>query len=395
MGMFLIDDIEFKPPTPPVRDILGGAGSYSALGARLFSPPPLTSSVGWIVDQGSDFPPAMSIFIDSWATAAVIRKDPSRLTTRGWNGYGGLADKRAFRYMTPKKRLTAQDLTPALLLSRSFHLICSPTRCQELVAEITARRKQLTSRDASYTKPIFVWEPVPDLCTPEELLNCTNTLPHIDICSPNHAELAGFMGDDGIDPETGQVSMSAIERSCEQLLASMPLQSYALVVRAGDKGCYIAKNGGRRTKRQPRPRKNYAHGGLQPDTDMEALFAGLLQDEDGSIARDEVEVDAGTEHWVPPYHHDPASVVDPTGGGNTFLGGLAVALARGHTLMEAAAWGSVAASFAIEQVGMPVLAAEPGGYETWNGDSVSRRLQQFKSSLPKTALDGDIPPASS
>ncbi|UZP34577.1 hypothetical protein NXS19_002393 [Fusarium pseudograminearum] len=56
MGMFIIDDIDFIPPTEPVKDILGGAGTYSALGARLLSPPPKSTSVGWIVDQGSDFP---------------------------------------------------------------------------------------------------------------------------------------------------------------------------------------------------------------------------------------------------------------------------------------------------------------------------------------------------
>lgn len=66
---------------------------------------------------------------------------------------------------------------------------------------------------------------VPDLCTPEELLNCTNVLPMVDVCSPNHAELAGFMGDDGLDPETGEISTKAVEANCEQLLASMPLQS--------------------------------------------------------------------------------------------------------------------------------------------------------------------------
>ena len=38
------DEIEYLPPRPPARDILGGAGSYSALGARLFSPPPLSKS---------------------------------------------------------------------------------------------------------------------------------------------------------------------------------------------------------------------------------------------------------------------------------------------------------------------------------------------------------------
>lgn len=372
------DDIEFSPPAPPVRNVLGGAGSYSALGARLFSPPPLSSTVGWVVDQGSDFPPALASLVDSWSTAAVVRRDPHRLTTRGWNAYHGAAEQRAFKYLTPKKRITADDLTPPLLLSRSFHLICSPTRCQELVTDIISRRKALASC-CNYSRPIFVWEPVPDLCTPDELLNCTNTLPLVDVCSPNHAELAGFMGDDGIDPETGSLSTLAVERACEQLLASMPLQSYSLVVRAGDRGCYIAKNGGRKSKRTSRPRKAYARGGLQPDTDMEALLAGLLQDQDGLIARDEIEVDPGTERWIPAYHQDhPDKVVDPTGGGNAFLGGLAVALARGQPLEDAAAWASVAASFAIEQVGMPVMATDRDGNETWNGDSVRQRLRDFQ-----------------
>lgn len=371
LGMFIIDDIDFVPPTPPVKNILGGAGTYSALGARLFSPPPLSTSVGWIIDQGSDFPPSLSTLIDSWTTSAIFRHDGLRLTTRGWNGYEGAAEKRAFKYLTPKKRLTAQDLTPALLQSRSFHLICSPNRCRELVSEITSLRKKVVPLE-TYTKPIFIWEPVPDLCTPDELLNCTNCLPLVDVCSPNHAELAGFMGDDGLDPETGEISTVAVERACEQLLASMPLQSFSLVVRAGDKGCYIAKNGGRKRQRDPksktkRRKKDYVRGGLRPDTDMEALFAGLLQDEDGIVAREEIEVDPGIERWIPAYHEDPANVVDPTGGGNTFLGGLGVALARGESLEDAVIWGAVAASFAIEQVGVPTLGRDADGREAWNG----------------------------
>ncbi|KAM5348513.1 hypothetical protein ACJ41O_008337 [Fusarium nematophilum] len=336
LGMFIIDDIDFLPPTPPVRNILGGAGTYSALGARLYSPHPQSASVGWIIDQGSDFPPALSTLIDSWATSALFRHDALRLTTRGWNGYESAAEKRAFKYLTPKKRLTAHDLTPTLLQSRSFHLICSPNRCRELV--------------------------------------------------PNHAELAGFMGDDGLDPETGEISTLAVERSCEQLLASMPLQSFALVIRAGDKGCYIAKNGGRKRQRDPksttkRRKKDYVRGGLQPDTDMEALFAGLLQDADGIIAREEIEVDPGIERWIPAYHRDSSKVIDPTGGGNTFLGGLGIALARGETLEDAAIWGAVAASFAIEQVGVPTLARDADGREAWNGHNVEDRLREFRERL--------------
>lgn len=337
------------------------------------------------MDKGSDFPVKLSTLIDGWNTGAVIREDDSRLTTRGWNGYVGPADQRAFKYMTPKKRITSEDLTPDLLLSKSFHLICSPTRCQELVTEITSRRKAIYEPNDAYTKPIFVWEPVPDLCTPDELLNCTNTLRLVDVCSPNHSELAGFMGDNGLDPETGEVSTLNVERACEQLLASMPLQSYSLVVRVGEKGCYIAKNGGRKRRIQvgktTKPRKAHIHGALQPDTDMEALFAGLLQDEDGIVAREEIEVDPGLERWVPAHHEDGSKVIDPTGGGNAFLGGLSVALARGEKLEDAVAWGSVAASFAIEQIGMPSLATDAAGVETWNGEEVERRLREFQERL--------------
>ncbi|KAI0393840.1 Ribokinase-like protein [Xylariaceae sp. FL0594] len=410
--MFIIDEIEFIPPTPPVKDILGGAGTYSALGARLFSPPPFSTSVGWIVDKGSDFPPELDTLIASWGTSVLMRETPDRLTTRGWNGYDE-RQNRAFRYTTPKKRLTADDLSPELLASRTFHLICSPLRCRELVQQIRDRRDDLPPSPSGnhLPKPIFIWEPVPDLCTPDELLNCTNVLPLVDVMSPNHAELAGFMGDDGLDPETGEISTRAVERACEQLLGSMPLQSFCIVVRAGEKGCYLARNGGRKRSNKhksnaQRKKKPSAmlHGGLRPDIDMEALFAGLVQDPEGSVAREEIEVDPGVERWIPAYHTDSheddgddipteteagsghkkikkARVVDPTGGGNTFLGGLSVALARGKGIEEAAAWGSVAASFAIEQVGLPILGQDEHGRETWNGVRVEDRFEEFNKRL--------------
>lgn len=411
-----IDEIEFPPPRPPVYDILGGAGSYSALGARLFSPGPLSSkTVGWIVDQGSDFPPSITAQINTWQTSALFRHDPSRLTTRAWNGYtDSTHQNRAFRYTTPKQRLTASDLTPPLLQAKAIHLICSPLRCQELVSALLARRKEAyfaasadPDNDDGYTRPVIIWEPVPDRCVPDELLNCTNTLPLVDVCSPNHAELAGFMGDSGggtqaEEGEEGEEAggvVAAVERSCEQLLASMPLQSYALVVRAGREGCFVARNGGRKKKvvtddgggagdvRKTKRKKDHVRGGLRPDTDMEALFAGLLQDAEGCVAREEIEIDPGIERWVPAYYGKGYAgdagekVVDPTGGGNTFLGGLAVALARGKSIEEACVWGHVAASFAIEQVGFPVLSVDEEGRETWNGVRVEERLREFQERL--------------
>lgn len=179
----------------------------------------------------------------------------------------------------------------------------------------------------------------------------------------------------------------------------MPLQSFALVVRCGAQGVYVAQNGGRapraRKKSSKRP-ANRPRGGLTLDVDMFALFADCATEEDGSFSfeREEVAMDPGIERWLPAYFTEEDArkgrVVDPTGGGNGFLGGMSVALARGKGVVEAAAWGSVAASFMIEQVGVPVLGREVevdvtgakgekvGEREVWNGESVEERLEKFR-----------------
>jgi hypothetical protein len=90
------DEIHYLPPKPPVFDVLGGGGTYSALGARLLSPPPLSRTVSWIIDAGSDFPSSVFSQISAWDTSVLIRSDPSRLTTRGWNGYDS-NQNRAFK----------------------------------------------------------------------------------------------------------------------------------------------------------------------------------------------------------------------------------------------------------------------------------------------------------
>ncbi|KAH7371435.1 Ribokinase-like protein [Pyrenochaeta sp. MPI-SDFR-AT-0127] len=335
LGMFIIDEIEFAPPKPPVKDILGGAGSYSALGARIFLPSPKSKSVGWIVDCGSDFPPELRQFIAQWDTGVLIRETLDRLTTRGWNGYGD-NEHRAFRYTTPKLRLDHQSLadTP-LLWSKSFHLICSPLRCIDLVENILALRSQQASAGPN-TRPLFIWEPVPDLCTPEEYANCLKALKYVDVVSPNHGELGGFFGKNTNGKD--HVDFRLIEQLCGQWLESGigANGKGGVVVRCGKDGCLITRN--------------------------------------------------ELQKWLPAFHQSAEKVVDPTGGGNGFLGGLAIGLVRSgakpgiDNLEEAAIWGSISASFAIEQVGMPVHSHTPDG-ETWNGVCVEDRVVEFKQRL--------------
>ncbi|KAK7561294.1 Ribokinase-like protein [Phyllosticta paracitricarpa] len=334
LGMFILDDIEFLPPKPPVRDVIGGAGAYSVMGARIMSPPPLSTSVGWIVDEGSDFPAQVRQTIESWETHCLFRQTPDRLTTRGWNGYGE-NEHRTFKYLTPKLRIHHDSLDDNLLASKSYHLICSPSRAIDLAENILRRRKDLSAQSGrSLASPLFIWEPVPDLCTPEELETCLQALRHVHVVSPNHGELGAFYGR-STTQANGDVDKEAVQDCCDKWLASGigDHGSGAVVVRAGKDGCYVASR--------------------------------------------------SIRLWLPAYHRDSSKVVDPTGGGNGFLGGLAVGLVRGgassgvQNLEEAAVWGNVAASFCIEQVGMPQLQPR----ERWNGDRVEDRVKRYREML--------------
>lgn len=397
-NQFYPDEIHHPPPKPAVYNVLGGAGSYSALGARLFSPPPVSKRVGWVVDKGRDFPTSIQSVINSWQTSCLLRSDPSRLTTRGWNGYDS-AQNRAFRYATPKLRIDHTSLSGPLLKAKSYHLICSPARCIELVTSILSLRKQIMT-PTTLPRPLFIWEPVPDLCIPDQLLETTRALSQVDICSPNHTELGSLMGCSGTLPD-GSVDRTFVEDATEQLLGSMPISSFAIVVRAGRDGCYIGKNGGGIKKRALKPanaksgkqkrRQVQAHGSLSADTDFTDLFARLESvnrpdddsDESEESDGDDNEPDWGIWTWIPAYYQDADKVVDPTGGGNAFLGGLAVAMVRGKKLEEAARWGSISASFAIEQVGMPTVGKNMDGREVWNGVRVEERLGEFEMRLAR------------
>lgn len=242
--------------------------------------------------------------------------------------YRRLLTSGAFRYMTPKLRLDHNDLkdTP-LLWSRSFHLICSPLRCIELVQNILALRGQSGRGE---NQPLFIWEPVPDLCVAAEYANCLEALKYVDVVSPNNSELGGFFGHKTDGPD--HVDHRLLESLCSQLLESGIGRNAkgGIVVRCGKDGCLVANQ--------------------------------------------------HQSKWLPAFHQSPEKVVDPTGGGNGFLGGLAIGLVRGGMLEEAAARGSVSASFAIEQVGMPVLAHDTNG-ETWNGVRVEDRVFEFQQRL--------------
>ena len=101
---------------------------------------------------------------------------------------------------------------------------------------------------------------------------------------------------------------------------------------------------------------------LPASSDLEAATAELAR-----RARSVVVTGGAAGAWVcegREVHHVPArrvEVVDTTGAGDAFTGTLAVGLARGQELRDAAAWGSAAAAYAVGRAG--AQASFPRGAE--------------------------------
>ncbi|KAI4162264.1 MAG: hypothetical protein LQ342_004132 [Letrouitia transgressa] len=233
-------------------------------------------------------------------------------------------------------RVDEYALTPRQLKAKTFHMICSPQRCIDLVKGILRQQGRDSTvaglSEAPHLKQSFIWEPVPDLCVPDEFERCLEALNWVDVMSPNLEEFATLVND-SFDLHNAS-GLKKLRLRCDTLLNRNAGQNCkAIVVRLGERGCLVA----------------------QPNR----------------------------EKHLPAYYepgHLPEKVVDPTGGGNAFLGGLCVGLLENSLLVEiAAVYATIAASFAIEQVGIPGLKlAEDGIDELWNGESVKSRLRSYQ-----------------
>ncbi|KAH9179974.1 Ribokinase-like protein [Lactarius sanguifluus] len=182
---------------------------------------------------------------------------------------------------------------------------------------------------AANWSPISVYEPIPDRCIPEELPALRDVvLPLISVLSPNAEEALGLLAD------PSPVSKSSIERACKSFLdfGVGPNGTGSVVIRSGSLGVYIASRS-------------------QPGT------------------------------WIDAYWRTEERVVDVTGAGNSFLGGLAAGLVLTNgDVFEAGLYGTVSASYTVEQLGLPKITRASGDVrnEEWNGDSPWVRLHELK-----------------
>ncbi|KAF7301436.1 PfkB domain-containing protein [Mycena indigotica] len=315
LGMFIVDEFAFadKSGNPISKNVPPQIGGGGTYAAIGARIWLPPTRVGMIIDRGTDFPQSIQATLDEFGSDMWHYRDHPGKTTRALNSYRG--DFRDFEYLTPRIRLTPRDLQGTRLERPNYlHFICSPTRAFTIMDEV---------QQVSDWNPTVIYEPIPDRCVPEELDALVQVLPRINILSPNADEAFGLLS------MPLPVSRSGIEAACQRFLAfSHP--PAAVIIRSGAMGACVAVVG-------------------QPIRWVDAFWS----------------------------ESHPDKIVDVTGAGNSFLGGLAAGLLlENGNILRATYYASVSASFVIEQQGLPKL-SEAGD---WNGDSPQRRLEQLNTS---------------
>ncbi|PWN30206.1 Ribokinase-like protein [Jaminaea rosea] len=375
MGMFIVDTFLYLDSTTGQSrgdggkgSALGGGGLYFAVGARVWLDP---GQIRMVIDRGSDFEPewqtTLDRFDDNDAGMWAWRQRKDGLTTKAVNVYRG--DQRSFEYLTPKLRLDPRDLVSPTSpdLPHWVHCICAPRRAMEILDEIDAIDAKGKRKEGGKGTKVC-WEPIPDSALPENLEECLQVMRRVDVFSPNHEEAASFLSVD-----SGLVSVPSPLASTAQGAAVR--QAHLTHLARGFKARFDEAS------------SQISGGSDRPRCPLIVIRGGAA----GSCVLYEREPgQASIEADVPAYHTAATSkaVVDVTGGGNSYLGGLTAWLSMhqppADTEEDTRQWlrgalgrGAVSASFAIEQLALPRLEQEQGQGETWNGESPQIRLEEL------------------
>ncbi|KAK1812791.1 hypothetical protein LTR12_012818 [Friedmanniomyces endolithicus] len=302
-----------------IKDVPGGSVTFATLGARLFSAD-CPDTIGMAFKAGHDFPESIVDIFHSWSIDLTVQWLHHSPSSRGLVFYGKANNNRkGFQRLTEPLPVTVAELQgTALLGTTAFEFFGSAEYVEEQVADILGG-------DYVSTQPFIIWEPHPKSCLPDTLSKHQHVARLVNVFSPNHEELQSFFGEPIVSVDPIVIEGQA---QCFVDAGIGPHGDGCIVVRAAGHGCMVLSK------------------------HMSAC-------------------------WLPPYPADPENVVDATGAGNAFLGAFAVGWQKTQSYVEAAAYGTVAASFALEQVGLPLRSGEGSG-ELWNGCSVEDRLAEYR-----------------
>jgi sugar/nucleoside kinase (ribokinase family) len=279
------------------------AATFGALLYSLDTP----KSIGLIVKAGHDFPSTLEQTFEQWNVDLHIMRESKTSSSRGRILYGQSPSERTYQRLTSPLPSTVVDLAATSMISAAcFHFFDIPETVNAQINEIMASRVQ----QGMHVRPLYVWEPQAKSCSPQSFEQHKAVAEKVDIFSPNHAELSLFFT---LSSNSAVVFEKAIvEEQARAFMPNSPSHPLCILIRCAEHGCFVlSKSSGR----------------------------------EQSV-------------WFPAFHLPGSdSVVDPTGAGNAFLGGAAMGYLQHGDFEVAAMKGSVAASFAVERVGLPDIVA--------------------------------------
>lgn len=206
-------------------------------------------------------------------------------------------------------------------------MLATPEEIQRHIPELM----RLRARHGVKTRPYIVWEPLPAACTTSNLRSFLEACRLVNVFSPNHLEMTALFEDrppEGYQPKSLEKYALKLARS----ISADTKEQGTVIIRAGK------------------------HGSLTT-------------------------IESAKVVWLPAFYQDQdPKVIDPTGAGNTFLGAFIAGWHHLQDAKEASMYGNVAASFALEQIGLPSL-RKNGNQELWNGDQVMDRLKEYKTRI--------------
>ena len=225
-----------------------------------------------------------------------------------------------------------------MLGSHSFHFLADPEELIEQVKQLLVLRREACIS----ARPFMLWEPRPSSCRLSNLNAMFMAVREVDVFSPNHVELFAAFG----KPVPAPFDASSVEQLALPFKTSGigPTGQGCVVIRAGENGCFIAST-------------------TQAPTWLPAYYEPFK----------------GTNIAATTPIKNP---VDPTGAGNAFLGAFAIGSLDTCSVFDAACYGAVGSSFAVEQIGLPNL-TNVNGEELWNGENAFARLEEYRTRLKR------------
>ncbi|KAI0206637.1 hypothetical protein F4808DRAFT_454557 [Astrocystis sublimbata] len=357
LGMIVEDLIQYEENS--VVSALGGEVLWATFGARLFKPEKqgrqIRCLVSCLVSHGSGLTRELIYALKSWNLMIAIRYVSKNTMNKAHikiDTIGGV--DQTLTYQDPPFKPMSRSLADFFLhKAAAFHLACVPRDLYKYRKLLSALRKR---KGADWT-PLLVWQPTlveapdsgDDYALAENLQKYLDALKYTDVFSLSYQELRHISkGKDcfiGLTKEQVRISVEELARIFDPWKISHWRCGGILIVRCEPYGYYYRTD-----------------------------------DEDG---------------WVQGYNQvsilqEDQNPMDWVGAGSAFLGAFTVALMDSEkcSLRECCRRGAVAASFAVEQFGLPrltltagVLGQNPDEVEMqdyWNHCLPNDRLQTLR-----------------